>query len=95
MPLYYCYQIVMFCYRGGAELLFDNKKSHDVILPQQTKPCKYNNILLVIYFFNFQLSERFINTNFSDLGTLGDLLFWVKDNLLTERPELFIQDDSV
>ncbi|XP_017778987.1 PREDICTED: ubiquitin-related modifier 1 [Nicrophorus vespilloides] len=27
--------------------------------------------------------------------TLKDLIFWMKDNLLQERPELFIQDDSV
>ena len=27
--------------------------------------------------------------------TIGSLLFWVKDNLLAERPELFIQGDSV
>ncbi|KAJ8951292.1 hypothetical protein NQ318_008196 [Aromia moschata] len=26
---------------------------------------------------------------------LGDLLFWIKDNLLKERPELFLQDGSV
>ncbi|XP_022920070.1 ubiquitin-related modifier 1 [Onthophagus taurus] len=26
---------------------------------------------------------------------IGDLLFWIKDNLLKERPELFLQDDSV
>ncbi|KAK4877484.1 hypothetical protein RN001_009990 [Aquatica leii] len=27
--------------------------------------------------------------------TIGELLKWIKDNLLQERPELFIQDDSV
>ncbi|KAL1517414.1 hypothetical protein ABEB36_001181 [Hypothenemus hampei] len=27
--------------------------------------------------------------------TLGRLLFWLKDNLLKERPELFLQDNSV
>ncbi|KAF2905386.1 hypothetical protein ILUMI_00791 [Ignelater luminosus] len=26
---------------------------------------------------------------------IGDLIFWIKDNLLKERPDLFIQDDSV
>ncbi|KAF7278471.1 ubiquitin-related modifier 1 [Rhynchophorus ferrugineus] len=26
---------------------------------------------------------------------LGDLLFWLKDNLLQDRPELFLQDNSV
>lgn len=27
--------------------------------------------------------------------TLKRLLFWIKDNLLTERPELFLQGDTV
>ncbi|ERL86354.1 ubiquitin-related modifier 1 [Dendroctonus ponderosae] len=26
---------------------------------------------------------------------IGDLLFWIKDNLLKDRPELFLQNDSV
>ncbi|XP_023014731.1 ubiquitin-related modifier 1 [Leptinotarsa decemlineata] len=26
---------------------------------------------------------------------LGDLLLWMKDNMLKERPELFLQDKSV
>ncbi|XP_066154937.1 ubiquitin-related modifier 1 [Euwallacea fornicatus] len=51
---------------GGAELLFDNKKSYPLDLPQDDK-----------------------------LWTIGRLIFWLKDNLLKERPELFIQDNSV
>jgi len=27
--------------------------------------------------------------------TVGKLLVWVRDNLLTERPELFMKDDTV
>ncbi|XP_060535906.1 ubiquitin-related modifier 1 isoform X2 [Cylas formicarius] len=27
--------------------------------------------------------------------TLGDLIIWIKDNLLTERPDLFLQGDTV
>ena len=27
--------------------------------------------------------------------TIRDLLPWMRDNLLTERPELFMKDDSV
>ncbi|CAH1985790.1 unnamed protein product [Acanthoscelides obtectus] len=27
--------------------------------------------------------------------TIGDLLYWIKDNILKERPELFLQDGSV
>lgn len=28
-------------------------------------------------------------------GKIRDFLVWIKENLLRERPELFIQDDSV
>ncbi|XP_013793822.1 ubiquitin-related modifier 1-like [Limulus polyphemus] len=51
---------------GGAELLFNNKKKFDVMLPSSDKP-----------------------------WTIKNLLKWIKDNLLEERPELFIQKDSV
>ncbi|OAD52682.1 Ubiquitin-related modifier 1 like protein [Eufriesea mexicana] len=49
---------------GGAELLFDKKKKHEVSLP-------------------------------GDDWTIEKLLFWIRDNLLKERPELFIQKDTV
>ncbi len=29
------------------------------------------------------------------LGTVKRLLQWIKENLLKQRPELFLQDDSV
>ena len=53
-------------FSGGAELLFDNKKSHTISLPENTSP-----------------------------WTIKSLLPWMKDNLLRERPELFIQGDTV
>lgn len=28
-------------------------------------------------------------------GTIRNFLVWIKENILRERPELFIQDDSV
>ncbi|XP_019864797.1 ubiquitin-related modifier 1 [Aethina tumida] len=55
---------IEFC--GGAELLFENKKSHDVVLSAK-------------------------ETNW----TMGDLILWIKKYLLRDRPELFIQDNSV
>ncbi|XP_012914155.1 ubiquitin-related modifier 1 isoform X1 [Mustela nigripes] len=51
---------------GGAELLFDGVKKHQVTLPGQEEP-----------------------------WVIRDLLVWIKKNLLKERPELFIQGDSV
>jgi ubiquitin related modifier 1 len=53
-------------FSGGAELLFNNIKSHNVSLPDVGKP-----------------------------WTLRSLLVWMKDNLLRERPELFVQGDTV
>ncbi|XP_032088371.1 ubiquitin-related modifier 1 isoform X2 [Thamnophis elegans] len=51
---------------GGAELLFDGVRKHQVNLPHQSEPWK-----------------------------LRHLLTWIKENLLKERPELFVQGDSV
>ena len=52
-------------FSGGAELLFDKVKEHQVQL-DATKE-----------------------------WTVKDFIFWIKDNLLKERPELFIQGQSV
>ncbi|XP_044519971.1 ubiquitin-related modifier 1 [Gracilinanus agilis] len=51
---------------GGAELLFDGVKKHQVTLPSQDEPWDVRNLLI-----------------------------WIRKNLLKERPELFIQGDSV
>ena len=54
-------------FSGGAELLFNNNKKHDVRLPDnQLQP-----------------------------WTLKSLIKWVQDNLLKERPELFVLGDTV
>ncbi|XP_029816444.1 ubiquitin-related modifier 1 [Manacus vitellinus] len=51
---------------GGAELLFDGVKKHQVTLPCQPEPWDIRN-----------------------------LLKWIKQNMLKERPELFMQGESV
>lgn len=35
------------------------------------------------------------NRNFIFLGKIRDFLDWIKINILRERPELFLQNDSV
>uniref|UniRef100_A0A8D0G1L3 Ubiquitin-related modifier 1 n=44 Tax=Neoaves TaxID=3078114 RepID=A0A8D0G1L3_STROC len=60
-PMVHC-----FYFRGGAELLFDGVKKHQVTLPCQPEPWDIRN-----------------------------LLKWIKQNLLKERPELFMQGESV
>ncbi|XP_016893915.1 ubiquitin-related modifier 1 [Cynoglossus semilaevis] len=51
---------------GGAELLFNSEKKHQVSLPGQAGP-----------------------------WDIRQLLVWIQQNLLKERPELFIQGDTV
>ncbi|XP_018419536.1 PREDICTED: ubiquitin-related modifier 1 [Nanorana parkeri] len=51
---------------GGAELLFNGIKKHQVTLPSRADP-----------------------------WDMKHLLEWIKDHLLKERPELFIQGDTV
>lgn len=53
-------------FSGGAELLFNKVKEHEVLLPKDENP-----------------------------WNIRRLLIWIKDNLLKERPELFLQGDSV
>ena len=53
-------------FSGGAELLFDNVKKHEVTLQDQTLP-----------------------------WTLRQLIAWIRDRLLKERPELFVLGESV
>ncbi|CAH3037542.1 unnamed protein product, partial [Pocillopora meandrina] len=56
----------LFFKSGGAELLFNRVKEHDVVLQKDGKP-----------------------------WNIKRLLAWIKDNLLKERPELFVQGESV
>ncbi|XP_053380811.1 ubiquitin-related modifier 1-like [Mercenaria mercenaria] len=51
---------------GGAELLFDKVKKHEVALPCKETP-----------------------------WTVRELLPWMKDHMLKERPELFLQGETV
>ncbi|KAL4617384.1 ubiquitin-related modifier 1 isoform X4 [Arapaima gigas] len=51
---------------GGAELLFDGVREHQVTLPSQSEP-----------------------------WDMKQLLVWIKGNLLKERPELFVQGETV
>uniref|UniRef100_A0A663NC14 Ubiquitin-related modifier 1 n=1 Tax=Athene cunicularia TaxID=194338 RepID=A0A663NC14_ATHCN len=61
-----CESFPLSVHKGGAELLFDGVKKHQVTLPCQPEPWDIRN-----------------------------LLKWIKQNLLKERPELFMQGESV
>ncbi|XP_022085405.1 ubiquitin-related modifier 1-like isoform X2 [Acanthaster planci] len=54
-------------FSGGAELLVDKIKQHDIIL----------------------------DTSNGSKWNIRRLISWIKDNLLKERPELFVQNNTV
>lgn len=77
-------------FSGGAENLFDNIKSRPIEL-DGNKTCEY-------YGFESNQTNDYrnkFNWFFVGPGKIRDFLIWIKENLLRERPELFIQDDSV
>lgn len=79
---------VLFVYiSGGAENLFDKIKSRTVSL-DASKVRMYFGVWTHIYMFLYYIFY-FIS------GTIKDLIFWMRDNILTDRPELFLQNDSV
>ncbi|GFR41443.1 hypothetical protein Agub_g2130 [Astrephomene gubernaculifera] len=55
-------------FSGGLEVLFGNKKEHDVDVPVQDGQTEL---------------------------TAAHLIAWTRDNLLQERPELFVKGSSV
>lgn len=55
-------------FSGGAELLFNKVKKHEVDLPLQSD---------------------------SQPWTIRTLIHWITQNILQERPELFVQGESV
>ncbi|KAK0075673.1 hypothetical protein PV325_004837, partial [Microctonus aethiopoides] len=89
---------------GGAELLFDKKKRYEVKLQGGEKfnmKCEHN---LENNLYQSEVSEIEMVSCFESCssvnsarnkGTLQKLLFWIRDNLLRERRELFLQNDTV
>ena len=69
-------------FSGGAELLFDKVKPFSILLH------------LNIFWPQKKTYEVTLPTQ-PDKWTLQLLLFWMRDNLLKERPELFLKDNSV
>lgn len=86
--------------RGGAELLFGNKKKHAVSLPAG-RECEHFLSCFDSLVSEFRelscylLSMMTVMRHFSVSGTLASLILWMRDNMLKERPELFVQDGTV
>ncbi|KAG9002418.1 Ubiquitin- modifier 1 [Tulasnella sp. JGI-2019a] len=65
---------------GGMELLFDNKRSHRVSVPA---------------FVPSSPSSDAQPTTSGRKADVAYLIFWMRDNLLKERVELFIENETV
>jgi len=95
-------------FSGGMDLLFGNKKLHEVELAeggsgkednQQVSTCKQVQCLLFVHPQSHENTT--ILTSFlsclpcQSKWTVGRVIMWARENLLTERPELFMKGDSV
>ena len=68
-------------FSGGAELLFDKVRL---------------SMITFVLVFSFQKKKYEVSLpSQPQKWTLQLLLFWMRDNLLKERPELFLKDNSV
>ncbi|KAI0317808.1 ubiquitin-related modifier 1 [Amylostereum chailletii] len=65
---------------GGLELLFDNKRSHRIALPAHPPPAS---------------SDSPVDASLEKASDINFLIHWLKDNLLKERVELFIENGTV
>lgn len=74
---------------GGAENLFDNVKTRQVELDSSKTSRKH------LPFSFFFIMHHYLSNFIAFSETIKDLLMWIKDNILRERPELFLQDDTV
>lgn len=76
---------------GGLELLFSNQRSHRIILPAQVPSG------------NPASSKAAASPSDAEVESAADgrpvdiayLIFWLRDNLLKERAELFAENESV
>ncbi|EPT02009.1 ubiquitin modifier 1 [Fomitopsis schrenkii] len=72
-------------FSGGLELLFDNQRSHRVSVPSHVSTS----------------GKKTLNNNEgTDAGEgrpadLAHLILWLRDNLLKEREELFVENGTV
>lgn len=69
----------------------------DVVLDANTvrKLKYYITMYIRNCWINIILIKIALYTLHAILGNIKDLLHWMKENILAERPELFLQDDSV
>ncbi|KAJ3484651.1 hypothetical protein NLI96_g5493 [Meripilus lineatus] len=67
---------------GGLELLFSNQRSHQVIIPSRVTPDPTTS------------TAPALDGEGKD-ADITYLIYWLRDNLLKEREELFIENKTV
>ncbi|XP_040357528.1 ubiquitin-related modifier 1 isoform X1 [Ixodes scapularis] len=77
---------------GGAELLFGNQKKHDVTLSKSSEKCNGSNLESHQCCSSLPCVGRLL---LFFPGTLKQLIYWLKTNLLKGREEFFVQGDSI
>lgn len=71
---------------GGLELLFDNKRSHRISIPARVKAKDVSSDLPGAQVASNQLAKP---------ADARYLIYWLKDNLLKEHAELFVDEGTV
>ncbi|CDO72098.1 hypothetical protein BN946_scf184962.g41 [Trametes cinnabarina] len=79
---------------GGLELLFSNQRSHRVALPARV-PVSYSNPFSPPSAAGAEQGIQNSEDAPKKPVDLSYLIFWLRDNLLKERAELFIENGTV
>ena len=76
-------------FSGGMELIFGGQREIEIDVPFQDPKANAQLIFLVTWIRTHAL--RILTPQ----ATVAELLTWMRDNLVRERPELFMKGDSV
>ena len=80
------------CHSGGLEILFGNQSTVSVDVDPRTDQ---NEVCRTVAINQSAVPPTSQQACTSLQLDIGHLLFWLRDNLLTERPELFLQGNTV
>jgi ubiquitin related modifier 1 len=80
---------------GGLELLFDNKRSHRITVPAFLPSSSEASKTPSLSTSTAVASDTVTSDDRPKPVDARYLIYWLRDNLLRERPELFIEDATV
>ena len=75
-------------FEGGLHLLFSNQRSHVIYIPAIATDSTVQSS-------SFEIAQSKGGSSTHRPADVTFLLHWLKDNLLKERPELFMEGDTV